>query len=369
MNSIEKGDSHSPSLFFFTERKIHCERCIKMLIENILIEIKWERRNKPTLVSKGYVFTEIGDTVLVDPKDLSPNSPYPIPVQCDYCGEKYEMNMRDYTKRVLNHQYVKKCACLECKKYKTKETCLMKYGVETNLLSEDTIEKIKKTNLERYGNENPSRNENVKNKKEKTTLERYGAISPTLNDEVRKKQIETNIEKYGHETPLQNNEVKEKSRKTLFSNYKAPTSRTQQYLCNLLNGDINFPVGNYSIDILVDNNIAFEYDGGGHDLQVRFGNVTQEEFDKKERSREFFLKRRGYKIIRLVSTRDKLPNKDILMKSIELCIDYVNNEGTNSEINIDEGYIRFGKNKIKHDFGYLIRMDKEYFERNNILSS
>jgi very-short-patch-repair endonuclease len=340
-----------------------------MLLENILIEVKWERRNKPQFVKMGYIFTKIGDTFLVDHKDLSPNSPYMIPVQCDYCGEKYEMAMKEYTNRVLKHEYVNKCACKKCRKRKSEETCMVKYGVKTNLILEETKEKIKKTNIEKYGDENPSRNESVKAKKEKTTLERYGVVSPTLNEEVRKKQIETNIERYGYETPLQNNEVKEKTRETLFSNYNAPTSRTQKYLCEILKGKINFPIGNYSIDILLDNKIAFEYDGGGHNLQVKFGNITQEEFEKKERNREYFLKRRGYKIIRLVSTRDRLPNEDILISAINKCVDYVNAKGTNSEINIDESYIRFGKDKSKYDFGVLIRMDKDYFDRNNLLTS
>jgi very-short-patch-repair endonuclease len=340
-----------------------------MLVENVLIEVKWERRNKPNLVEKGYIFTKIGDTVLVNPKDLSPTSPYSIPVQCDYCEEKYEMAMRDYTNRVIKHEYVQKCACNKCRKRKSEETCLIKYGVKTNLILDETKEKIKKTNIEKYGDENPSRNESVKAKKEKTTLERYGTISPTLNEDVRKKQIETNIERYGYITPLQNNEIQEKTRETLFYNNTAPTSRTQEYLCKVLNGTINFPVGSCSIDILLDNDIAVEYDGGGHNLQVKIGNVTQEEFEKKERNREYFLKRRGYKIIRLVSTRDRLPNEDILISAINKCIDYVSVKGTNSEINIEEGYIRFGKEIIKYDFGILIRMDKDFFERNNLLTS
>jgi very-short-patch-repair endonuclease len=334
-----------------------------MLIEDVLIEVKWERRNKQVFTKKGYVFTEIGDTFLVNPKDLSNSSHLFISVKCDYCGKNYEMQMKDYTIRVLNHEYVKKCACEDCKKFKTEEICLIKFGAKSNLMTDETKEKIKKTNIDKYGYENASKNENVKNKKEQTTMERYGAISPTLNEDIRKKQIETNIEKYGNETPLQNKDVKEKTRKALFSKHKAPTSRTQEYLCELLNGTINFPLGKYSIDIVLSDMIALEYDGGGHDLQVKFGNVTKEEFEQKERKRDYFLKRRGFKIIRLVSKRDKLPNNLLIIELINKCKNYMDDGGSTAEINIDEKFIRLGKNVYPYDFGNCVRKDKEYFER------
>lgn len=334
-----------------------------MLLENELIEMSWERRSKPIYVEKGYIFTKIGDVFLIKQKDLSPKSHKNVKVICDFCNTTYFMKMSDYTNRVLNHEYVKKCACIECKFIKSDEVNMLKYGVKTTLMLDDVKEQIKKTNIIRYGFENPAQSQQVQDQMKVTMLERHGVEYAAQSPLIRQKQINTNIERYGCEYSLQNEEVKKKAKQSLFENNTAPTSRTQKYLHELLGGKLNYPLGNYYIDIVLNDNIAFEYDGGGHDLQVKFGNVTREEFDKKETAREFFLKRRGYKIIRLVSTRDKLPEKDILLESIYKCLDYVNDTGTNSEINIDEGYIRLGKNVITNNFGNLIRMDKEFFDR------
>lgn len=334
-----------------------------MLISDELIEISWERRSKPIYTEKGYIFTKIGDTFLIKQEDLSAKSHQKVKVACDYCDTSYFMKMSDYTNRVVNHEYVKKCACVKCKFKKSDEVNMLKYGVKSTLMLDNVKEQIKKTNIIKYGVENPLQNQQVKDQVKVTNLERHGVEYPAQNYEIRQKQLETNVERYGFKYSLQNEEVKRKSKQSLFKNNTAPTSRTQKYLHELLGGKLNYPLGNYYIDIVLNDNIAFEYDGGGHDLQVKFGAVTREEFNKKETDREFYLKRRGYKIIRLVSTRDKLPEKDILLDSINRCIEYVNGKGTNSEINIDESYMRFGKNIIHYDFGTLIRMDKGYFDR------
>jgi very-short-patch-repair endonuclease len=334
-----------------------------MFLEDELIEMTWERRSKPIYTQKGYIFTKIGEPFLIKQKDLSSKSHRDVKVICDYCDTVYFMKMNDYTNRVKNHEYVNKCACEKCKFIKSEEVNMIKYGVKSTLQLEDVKNQIKKTNIIRYGVENPAQSQEVQNQMKSTMMERYGVEYSAQSPEIRQKQINTNIERYGVEYSLQNEEVKRKSKRTLFKNNTAPTSRTQKYLHELLGGKLNYPLGNYYIDIVLNDNIAFEYDGGGHRLQVKFGNLTDEEFDKKEIAREFYLKRRGYKIVRLVSTRDKLPEKDILLDAIYKCLEYVNDNGTNSEINIDEGYVRLGKNILTYNFGNLIRMDKDYFDR------
>lgn len=334
-----------------------------MLLSDELVEIAWGRRNKPIFTKLGYNFTSVGDSFLVKQKDLSPSSRVIVKIQCDYCPKVFENTMVEYSRSIKRNPNFQKIGCPECHNKKIEELNIMRYGVKTNLMLQETKEQIKKTNIIRYGVENPAQNQQVKDQMKATMVERYGVEYSVHSPEIRQKQINTNIERYGCEYSLQNEEVKKKSKQSLFNNNTAPTSRTQKYLHELLGGKLNYPLGNYYIDIVLNENIAFEYDGGGHDLQVKLGSISREEFNKKETAREFFLKRRGYKIVRLVSTRDKLPEKDILLDAIYKCIDYVNGSGTNSEVNIDEGYIRFGKNITNCNFGNLIRMDKDYFDR------
>ena len=60
-------------------------------------------------------------------------------------------------------------------------------------------------------------------------------------------------------------------------------------LCNILHGILNYPIGKYFADILLQDNIVVEYDGSGHDMSVRMGIITYENFIYKEfRAFKFF---------------------------------------------------------------------------------
>lgn len=84
-----------------------------------------------------------------------------------------------------------------------------------------------------------------------------------------------------------------------------PASKMQISIANQLGGKINFPISDIGyIDILLDNNICIEYDGGGHNLSVKIGKISQEEFDIKESKRNSRLIENGYKILKIVNTKD-----------------------------------------------------------------
>lgn len=334
-----------------------------MIYSDKLIEVQWNRRNKKHFVDLGYEYTNMGESFSIKQVDLPSGSRVKVSVKCDYCTNDYFCSMADYNNYFRKNPQLLKTACGKCKHLKQEELNILKYGVKTNLLLDSTKEKIMKTNLEKYGVDNPAKNIDVQEKMRETNMKKYGTEYVSQNKEIRQKQIKTTQEKYGCDYSILNDEVKEKSRKTLYENKVAPTSRTQLYLNHLLKGVLNYPVGSCNIDILLDDKIALEYDGGGHNLQVKFGTITEEEFVKIERARDFFLKRRGYKILRIVSKRDRLPDDNILMESVNLCVEYLNNGGSNAEINIDEGFIRKGKDKADYSFGYLLRKDKVYFER------
>jgi len=72
---------------------------------------------------------------------------------------------------------------------------------------------------------------------------------------------------------------KKKLNWVLYKNKTGVSSYPQRYICNLLNGELNYPIGNLSLDIaLLDNKIYIEYDGSGHDLRVVRGQLTEKEF-------------------------------------------------------------------------------------------
>jgi hypothetical protein len=62
-----------------------------------------------------------------------------------------------------------------------------------------------------------------------------------------------------------------------------PVSKGQLNLANILKEyELNFKYETYYIDLVKDN-IAIEYDGRGHDMGVRIGNISLEDFLKKEK--------------------------------------------------------------------------------------
>ena len=268
-------------------------------------------------------------------------------------------------------------------KNKAKQTCLKKYGTEHPLQNEEIKQKVKNTNLERYGTTCTLNYEETKNKSKQTCLEKYGVANYCESDDFKNKFKQTSLEKYGVEHPFQSEEVKEKIkesfedrygvphnmkskegyeahkkaifekygvdnvskidsvkekiRKSLHDNGTAPKSRNQVYICNLVNGDLNHNVGYFSLDIALDNNIYIEYDGSGHDLRVKKGSITEKQFKKEEVSRKLYLQNLGWKLIRIISKRDKMLEDSLLLSLIDEAKNYLlTTSHTWVEIDIDD---------------------------------
>ena len=199
-----------------------------------------------------------------------------------------------------------------------------------------------------------------KEKQKKTMMQKYGAEHPMRVPSIRKKIESTNLEKYGHRCTLGSKEVYEKALKTKYKNGNVATSTQQEYICNLYNGTLNYPCSNYSLDIVLDN-IDIEYDGGGHNLSVKLGNTTQEEFDKKEIARNNIIKREGYKQIRIISSKDYLPSDEILLQMLDQAKEYFNTTNhTWIEYNIDTSTMRNAEHKdgIYYEYGKLRKIKK-----------
>lgn len=100
-----------------------------------------------------------------------------------------------------------------------RRTCMKKYGVECALQSEKVREKSKKTLLERFGVENPLQSDEIKEKKRQTCIRKYGTENPSQAEDVKEKKKQTCMEKYGVESAFQSAEVREKYKQTCLEKY------------------------------------------------------------------------------------------------------------------------------------------------------
>ena len=133
----------------------------------------------------------------------------------------------------------------------------------------------------------------------------------------------------------------------MYKNNTQKTSKQQFYLHNLYGGELNYPIKYYDVDIcLLDEKIAIEYDGSGHELNVKLGRMTQEEFNQKETIRNIIIKKEGYKQIRIISSKDLLPSDKILLKMLSIAKEYFNTTShTWVNFDIDNSRIINAENK------------------------
>lgn len=306
--------------------------------------------------AKGYK-CELGVPFMVRFEDLRAKQNVKIKVKCDYCGKEFMMTNGHYQGDVLGG-IIQKVACKTCGRKKQVESNLFIYGVKSTSQLKEIREKQKNTMLERYGVVNVLQTESgrqkqketnmakygvewagqakcIKDKRENTMLEKYGYRTPSEVPAIITARKETFVKKYGVENPFMVDEIKSKIHDTFESRGKVRTSKAQQDLNEIVNGTLNQKIGKYTVDIIADNNIVIEYDGGGHNICVKVGRITQEEFDKKEKSREDAIIESGYKIIRFINAHDRgLYDKEKVKCAIKKC-----------KAELDEG-----KNIVRYDF-------------------
>lgn len=196
------------------------------------------------------------------------------------------------------------------------KTVLDKYGVSNVAMVQEFHEKQKETMMERYGVEYSLQSENIRFKWRETNIEIYGTEHPAQSDIVKDKTKTTNIERYGVEYTTQSPEVREKMASAYYKNGTIKTSSQQLKIYEILkdNGydvELNYPVSSMNLDIAIfikDMRIDLEYDG------------TYWHKDKqKDRKRDEFLKKEGWKILRIIGKRD-IPSLEELKISIDKLI-------------------------------------------------
>ena len=358
-----------------------------MLISETIF-IKWNSRTKKYYADLGYIYTKMFDSFEVKVSDLTKGSEAIVTIQCDYCGKIHD---KIYYSWVNSHKNNKLDSCECCKVTKSKDTNMQKYGVESvfslpeiqdknkliifekygveNVSQLNYIqEKIIENNLIKYGVTNTSKLDSYKDKVKEISRERYGVDYKMQTKEFQEQVIKTSLVKYGTERTNQNVDVKNKMRATLMKNYgvdhpmknkeilnKSITSRylhgsftcsKQQYkLYETIGGELNYPFGRFVIDVAFpEEKIAVEWDGSGHNLSVRMGNKTENEFKRNESFRRKTLFDANWRIITFITKKDIFPKN--IIDIYNYCLEYLKNGGHSIYVYIDENEITYKEVRI-----------------------
>ena len=339
---------------------------------------------------KGYEFEKCIDFIEVNIMDLYPGSHEKVKIICDICGNESEIEYRSFVKNRKKGILVS-CGSDSCVKRKREDTCTKRYGVKCVFQSEEVKEKIKDTNLERHGAENPFGSKEIQDKIKGTWQKNYGEgiINPFQAESVKEKLKQTWQKNYGEGiiNPFQAESVKEKSKQTMLNNHgveyasqnrellnkaldsfqfngTGPCSRAQQYINYILNGTLNKRICGSLVDIYIEKeNIIIEHDGSGHFLgDMINGNKTpSKEALLREKEREDKIINNGYRMIRFIATKDRIPSDEVILNLIE---GFKNSDFKVIRINFEENTInRDYEEKWYCNFGKLRNITKEDLEQ------
>lgn len=299
-----------------------------------------------------------GDTVEVSVNDLSDGASNEIEYICDYCGQQYRTKFYNKKDTVKNHEKFC-CNNFTCQSQKRKENLLKKWGVDNPMKIKENVEKAQNTCQEKYGVNNPAKVEFFKEKARHTNIDRYGTDNPLKNKDVQQKVKETNLALYGEEYAAKSQIVRQKIEDTLIKRYGVKTafltenaqrklsalgkeaSKIQRYICSVYNGELSVEIYPYIADIVMDDNIVCEVDGGGHFLKIKLGQESESLFWKKEYGRENYIISKGYKILRIITHKNNLPSTDILLEIRNLCLNYFRSGYNVFRYNLDDNTFRY----------------------------
>lgn len=349
-----------------------------MILDKV-VELRGHGRNRKLIESLGYEFVN-RKIYLINVKDLMETSTAKVNVQCDYCRDPF---VKKYWTILRGRETIEKDCCgkTECMKQKREEVTLAKYGVNNINKLQEVKNKIKNTNIEKYGVENVFQYDEFINKQKETVKEKYGVFNISQIDEVKNKKEQTLMDNYGVANPMQSSLLQAKAKETMLNRYgyeyainipenkeklKASlsqrvfnpndvrTSYTQTYLWNLFGGKLNYQLKMYNLDIALTNDkIYIEYDGSGHNLSVQLGRISEKDFNRKEVIRNEITKREGWKGIRIVALKDKIPCDDTLRSMFEFSKEYFATGHSWIAFDIEEGKVFGSSISESYKFGEL----------------
>lgn len=211
---------------------------------------------------------------------------------------------------------------------KMRETMIARYGVPYSLQNDNIRRKAILTCYSHYGVYYPMQSKEVIRKMTKNSLQKYGTEYPIMSSSVQSIIRRHFLDKYGVEYPLQNYEILNKTFDQIRKNgYNfVLISNTQKFLSEVYDCPMNVKIHGYYVDLLFDEyNIVCEYDGGGHDLSVKLGQISIQDFELKERYRENAIIQSGYKIIRILNSKDKSIDKQTAIHIKQCGIKFLQN--------------------------------------------
>ena len=277
---------------------------------------------------------KVGTIIKVKVDDLPRYSELLIRFLCDYCGKEFNKTARNYFNTKVKDLPIKTDCCDECRQIKLHECNMLTKGCKT-----------------------PFCDSNFQQENEERLLNKYGFINAFQVPEFQEKMRKTLMEKYGVPYIMQNKEILERARLTLLKNGNIPCSTQQKYLYKLFGGELNYLLKNINLDIAYpEEKLYIEYDGSGHNLNVKCNNITQDEFNKKERNRRYALYRSGWKEIRIVSKKDNFPSDKVLLQMIQYAREYLNTGHSYIRFDLDEGTVTSSQFIKPYDYGKLKRM-------------
>ena len=373
------------------------------------VKVRTNGSNCKYFREKGYEFEKCGDFIEVDVLDLQKSSNVKVKIKCEICGCESEVLYWYVNKNIDNGTLItcgnKKCKDIKTKKTnnkyygcdnvfsnqqikdkikntnnkkygvnnpmesiaiqnKVKATCQKKYGGNSSMCSEEIQNKAKITCQKKYGGNSAMCSEEIQNKAKITCLQHFGVNNPFQSHEIKEKIKVVNLKRYGAENPMQNEEIKNKALDSFQFNGTGPSSRAQRYINYISNGTLNKHICSSLVDIYMEKeNIVIEYDGSGHFLgDIINGNKTpSKEALLKEKEREDKIINNGYRIIRFIATKDKIPSDEVILNLVE---GFKNSDFKVIRINFEEGTIdRDYEEKWYCNFGELRKITQEDLEQ------
>lgn len=262
-----------------------------MFNESQIVKVRWASSNMKYYISKGIVFTKIGDVFEVPAGILPPKSSTKVKVICDYCGREYLTKYATYCKSAERG----KVACIGCKQKKREDSFMAKYGASSPGGSGICRAKAIETMVNRYG---------------------HGYALQTITG---KKNFEQSmLDKYNCSNPVFSPELSYKARVTAYNNGTFVTSAPEQKMIGMLKelyGEnscfAGYPVDRVNLDCLlvVDGiKIDVEYDGHYWHRNTKL----------HDQHRNHWLIVNGYKVIRVLgNAKDTLPSLERLKEEVD----------------------------------------------------
>lgn len=307
------------------------------MVLNQIITIPVNNKHIKYYKDKGYNITHNNQIMSVNINDLHKTSNAQILIRCDFCGEIFTRKYKCY----CDTPNKKWDACPKCIPQKRKMVVLEKYGVENVMYLDEYKQKVADTNMAKYGVKVGLMNPEIRQKQINTNIKKYGVPYAIAAKQTRDKIEKSFKERYNVINPSQIDDVMNKIQQTRYKNDLQASSKQQRYLCDIIGGELNFPFKRRYIDIaLVEDKIAIEYNGGGHNLAVKLGELSEKEFIRNENFRKKTLFENDWKLIEFISPTNKVLCADSIKNIMKLCIDLFNNHNKHYiKIYIDEDKI------------------------------